>query len=132
MAMGLWISMVLTDLLIPGIMIGFGKYFIKKAPAEINGLFGYRTPMSMKNMDTWRFAHHYCGRIWYACGLALLPVTLIPLLLVAGQGAERVGMVGGVICGVQMIPLVGAIFPTERALRKNFDKDGYRRQVPEG
>ncbi|MDO4554333.1 MAG: SdpI family protein, partial [Lachnospiraceae bacterium] len=28
----------------------------------MNGLKGYRTSRSMKNMDTWKFAHEYSGR----------------------------------------------------------------------
>ena len=55
--MGFWIFMLITDLLIPVIMTVFGWYFIKQAPKNINYLFGYRTEMSMKNEDTWKFAH---------------------------------------------------------------------------
>ena len=80
--MGFWIFMLIMDLLIPFTMIGFGKMFLKKAPDQINYVFGYRTSMSMKNQDTWVFAHHYCGKIWYICGLILLVVSLIVLLLV--------------------------------------------------
>ena len=51
--MGFWIFMLIMDLLLPFTMIGFGRYFMKKAPKEINSVFGYRTSMSMKNKDTW-------------------------------------------------------------------------------
>ena len=63
--MGFWIFMLIMDLLLPFTMIGFGRYFMKKAPKEINSVFGYRTSMSMKNKDTWEFAHKYCGKVWY-------------------------------------------------------------------
>ena len=81
----------------------------------------------MKNQDTWLFAHQYCGRLWFRWGLALLPLTLIPLLLVMGQPTGTVGAVGTVLCLLQMLPLVGCIFPTEAALKRTFDKDGNRR-----
>ena len=42
--MGFWIFMLIMDLLIPFTMIGFGKMFLKKAPDQINYVFGYRTP----------------------------------------------------------------------------------------
>lgn len=125
--MGFWMFMMIMDLLLPATMIGFGRYFIKKAPNEINAVFGYRTSMSMKNKDTWEFAHKYCGKIWYVCGLAMLPITVIFMLLVIGKNEDYVGTVGGIICGVQFIPLIGSIFPTEIALKKNFDKSGKRR-----
>ena len=100
---------------------------MKNAPKEINAVFGYRTPMSMKNKDTWEFAHEYCGKIWYVCGLILLPITVVCLLLIIGKSEDYVGMGGGIICGVQLIPLIVSIFPTEMALKKNFDKNGNRK-----
>ena len=125
--MGFWIFMLIMDLLLPFTMIGFGRYFMKKAPKEINSLFGYRTSMSMKNKDTWEFAHKYCGKVWYVCGMVMLPITVICMLLVIGENKDCVGSIGVIINVVQLIPLIGAIIPTEIALRKNFDKNGTRR-----
>ena len=101
--------------------------YAKKAPKEINSVFGYRTSMSMKNKDTWEFAHKYCGKVWYVCGMVMLPITVIFMLLVIGKNEDCVGSIGGIICGVQLIPLIGSILPTEIALKKNFDKNGTRR-----
>lgn len=75
--MGFWIFMLLMNLMIPLTMIGFGRSFMKNTPKEINAVFGYRTSISMKNKDTWEFAHRYCGKLWYVCGLILLPITVI-------------------------------------------------------
>ena len=74
--MEFWIFMVIMDLLLPFMMIGFGKYFMKKAPKEINSVFGYRTSMSMKNKDTWEFAHKYCGKVWYVCGMVINHIAI--------------------------------------------------------
>lgn len=125
--MGFQIFMLIMDLLIPIIMIAFGKYFIKTAPKEINYIFGYRTAMSMKNKDTWEFAHKYIGKLWYIIGLILLPLSIIPLLFVIGKNEDVIGTVGCIITFVQLIPLIGTIFPTERALKRNFDDDGNKR-----
>lgn len=125
--MGFWIFMLIMDLLIPFTMIGFGKYFLKTAPKEINAVFGYRTTMSMKNKDTWLFAHKYCGKIWYKVGLIMLPISFVIMLFVIGRTKDIIGMVGGIVCFVQMIPLVGTIIPTERALKMNFDENGNRK-----
>ena len=125
--MGFWIFMLLMDLIIPLTMIGFGRYFIKNTSKEINALFGYRTCMSMKNKDTWEFAHKYCGKIWYACGLIILPITVIFMLLVIGKSNDYVGTAGGIICGIQLIPLIGSVFPTEITLKRIFDHNGKRR-----
>lgn len=125
--MGFWTYMLIMDLLIPVMMIGFGRYFRNEAPKEINNLFGYRTSMSMKNRDTWEFAHKYCGKIWFICGWILLITTIVAMIPFLGQGADVTGIVGAVILGIQIIPLIGSILPTELALRKQFDKNGNRR-----
>ena len=125
--MGFWIFMLLMDLLIPLTMIGFGRLFLRKRPKNINAVFGYRTTMSMKNKDTWEFAHQFCGKLWFRCGLALLPVSVIPLVFVLNKSIDVIGTAGGVVCAIQLIPLVGSIFPTEIALKKTFDQNGFRR-----
>lgn len=125
--MGFWIFMLIMDLLIPITMIGYGRSFFKNAPKEINATFGYRTSMSMKNKDTWFFAHKYCGKLWYISGMILLPITVIPMICIMGKTNNEVGTVGGVVCFIQMIPLIGTIIPTEIALKRTFDKNGNRR-----
>ena len=105
----------------------FWKIFYEKGSKGNKFSIGYRTSMSMKNKDTWEFAHKYCGKVWYVCGMVMLPITVIFMLLVIGKNEDCVGSIGGIICGVQLIPLIGSILPTEIALKKNFDKNGTRR-----
>lgn len=125
--MGLWIFTFVMDMLIPLTMIGFGKYFMRHAPKEINTVFGYRTSMSMKNKDTWEFAHRYCGRLWYRCGSVLLPVSAAAMLFTVGKSENVTGTVAAIVCTLQIVFLIGSIYPTEKALKQNFDRDGKRR-----
>ena len=125
--MGFWIFMLCTVLLVPLIMLFFGLYFKNKSPKEINSLFGYRTTMSMKNKDTWEFAHHYCGRLWLVLGMIMLPLSVIPMLFIINQDIDVVGIAGGIIEGIQVVVLLISIFPTEKALKKTFDENGNRR-----
>lgn len=125
--MEFWIFMLIMDLLIPFMMIGFGRYFSKRALKEINMVFGYRTNMSMKNRDTWEFAHRYCGKIWLTCGLILLLLSIFLMIFVIGQNKDTVGVLGGIICVIQLVLLIGSILPTEIVLRKNFNQNGSRR-----
>ena len=120
--MEFWIFMLIMDLLLSFTMIGFGKYFMKKAPKEINSVFGYRTSMSMKNKDTWEFAHKYCGKVWYVCGMVMLPITVIFMLLVIGKSEDCVGSMGGIlirmeqddkVCRIKEIGICGGE-PNER------------------
>lgn len=125
--MGFWIFMLCTVLLVPLIMLFFGLYFKNKSPKEINSLFGYRTTMSMKNKDTWEFAHHFCGRLWLVLGMIMLPLSVIPMLFFINQDIDVVGIAGGIIEGIQVVVLLISIFPTEKALKKTFDENGNRR-----
>lgn len=122
-----WIFMLAMDLLIPGVMIGFGKEFQKNPPTEINPGYGYRTTMSSKNQDTWDFAQRYMGKVWYQAGRVLLVPSAVPLLLVLGRDVGTVGVVGLAVSGVQLIVMLSSIGVTEHALKKNFDKNGKRR-----
>lgn len=124
--MGFWIFMLIADLLIPTTMMVFGKLFMKKAPDSINPVFGYRTAMSMKNKETWEFAHQYCGRLWWIWGVAMAFITVVLFLVLLGSDMDTIGTAGGILCFLQFLPLIGVILPTEKALRKNFDKDGSR------
>ena len=125
--MGFSIFILIMVLLIPLTMIFFGWLLFRKTPKEINYVYGYRTKRSMMNEETWRFANQYFGKAWYLCGLISVPLSMMAITLVLGKGTETVGTIGGIITMLQMIPLVGAIIPTEIALKKNFDENGRRK-----
>ena len=122
-----WIFMLLTVLLIPCVMLWFGRLFAKQAPREINWLFGYRTRRSMRNRETWEFAHRYSGGLMRKWGVALLPLSLVGMLGVWGRGEDVVGVAGAVLCLMQIIPFLIVIAQTERALKEAFDEQGHRR-----
>ena len=124
---GFWIFMLIMNLLIPATMTGFGSLFSKTPPKEINFIFGYRTPMSMKNKETWIFAHNYCGRIWRIFGIIIFILSVTAMIFLFGEGIGTVGIFGGIICGIQVIFMIIPIFITEKALNKNFDKEGNRK-----
>lgn len=86
--------------LIPFIMMLAGRMTWRHMPENINGVIGYRTSRSMKNMDTWKFADAYCGKLWYKTGKILFLPTII---------------------------LIISILPTEKALKKNFTEEGIRK-----
>ncbi len=126
--MGVWLFMFLIALLIPAIMIFAGRMMEKHCPKDINWIIGYRTARSMKNMDTWRFAHEYCGRLWQKLGWWMLPVSVLPMLLTIGAGEETVAMIGLLLCVIQLITLLASIAPIERALKERFHEDGTRKE----
>ncbi len=125
--MGFWTFMLIMNLLIPLTMTGFGLLFLKRAPVDINFIFGYRTEMSMKNRDTWEFAHRYCGKLWLYSGLLLLIISAVPPLLTLGKSEDTIGYTGAIVELVQIIVLIIPVFFTEAALKRTFDRHGNRR-----
>ena len=125
--MGIWFMMLGFNLLIPAIMLGAGKLFLKKAPKDINWIIGYRTTMSMKNEDTWAFAHKVAGAFWLKWGWITLVITVVTMLLILNKSDEVISVVGCIILFAQMIPVIAVIPHTEKALHNTFDKDGTRK-----
>ncbi len=126
--MAFWIFMMAMDLLTPAMMLLIGLWFRKHPPEDINCFIGYRTSMSMKNQDTWDFAHKCCGKIWLWTGLVLLPASIIAMLFFIGKDTDTVSLAGVAVLEVQLLILVGSILPVELSLKKAFHKDGSRRK----
>lgn len=126
-----WSFMVLVDLMIPIMMILFGRFFMRRAPQKINSIIGYRTTMSMKNEETWKFAHSYCGKIWVGQGKIMIVVTLVAMLLTMMKGQNYAEEIGSILCILQCVWIIVTIIPVEKALRKEFDKYGHRRKQSE-
>lgn len=122
-----WIYMSLSVLLIPAVMLFFGRMFAQNAPGKINMTFGYRTARSMKNRDTWEFAHKKIGTLWTKLGAALLPLSVIAMLPARGRSEDFIGLWSCALLLVQMIPMIVSICFVEKALKETFDEDGNRR-----
>lgn len=124
--MGIWFMMLWFNLLIPAIMLIAGKLMGRNAPKNINWFIGYRTTMSMKDEDTWSFAHKVAGTFWWKWGWVTLAATIVAMLLILGRSVEVVSTLGCIFMFVQLIPVIAVIPHTEKALHSTFDKDGNR------
>jgi uncharacterized membrane protein len=115
------------ELLVPIIILTFGIIFRKKGPKKMNGIFGYRTEMSLKNRATWDFANAFCARIWRIIGLLLLFPSVVAgsVSIRLGAGARVIIML--IIVTMQIIILILSVFVVEKVLKMNFDQDGNKR-----
>ncbi len=127
------IFLILGGLLVPLLMVAAGWWMEKKGPKKINSWIGYRTGLSMKNEETWRFAQNHCGRTWQSWGMKLLGISAFVLLVLVAlyprleRGKELLAVLVAVLTLVQAFVMITAIFPTEKALEKTFDRFGNRR-----
>ena len=117
---------VIVDIILPCLMIAFGHIFLTRPPKNINGVYGYRTKMSMLNQDTWDFAHEYLGKLWKQCGMLLIIPSAFIVFLASNDTNRPAEIVGLVILIVQIVILFITIGISENALRNTFRKDGSR------
>lgn len=125
--MAFWLLCGGMNLLIPAIMLLLGTRFQRHPPEKINHVYGYRTARSMRNQETWKFAHETCGKLWVRLGAVLLVSAVLASALTFKRGIETVGIVSAVVVTLQTLALIGSIFPVERALKRNFDDFGKKR-----
>ncbi len=125
--MWFWWFILICDCVIPITMILGGRIMWKHCPNQINGMVGYRTKRSMKNMDTWKFAHDYVGKLWWKIGWIMLAPTILVHLPFWGATDNTIGFLCIIIMIVQSIFFIGSIFLTEKALKENFDENGVKR-----
>ena len=99
----------------------------KCPPQKINSLIGYRTSRSKKNMDTWLFAHHHSGKLWWRIGWVILVPSITIHFPFYGGSDDVIGIVGLILTFIQIAVLIGSIFATEKALKITFTEEGLRR-----
>ena len=125
--MGIWGIILLVVIVMSAVMIGFGLFFSVVGPKKINFVMGYRTPMSMKNLDTWKFGNIVAGKYMWRTGVVLLVGSLIALFAVMGSDTTTIRTVGIIIIIVHAVMIFGTIILTEIALHKHFDRVGNRK-----
>ena len=127
--MNFWIFMLVMNLLTPLVMIIYGRIFEKKPPkiARSKFAFGYRTVMSMRNEETWEYAHRFFGKLWFRFGIAVGVISIIVLFFFIGKDKDTIGFAGMIICYVQLAAMLLPVIPTEILLRRRFDKYGNRK-----
>lgn len=119
---------ILMLFLLPIIMV-FAGWMMQTHPSEnINNWIGYRTKRSMKNRETWKFAHAYCGRLWKIDGIVMFCISvLLSVIFLFVKVEIGVVLMGVVIC-LQSLILLLPIFFTERALQQQFDEIGNQKE----
>jgi uncharacterized membrane protein len=115
---------MITIFLLPLVMVICGMSYTKRGPKKITRLQGYRSKMSMKNRETWDFAHKNLGDLWFKLGAPLLAVTSVVSLLVFRETTEQITTWCCVIFVIQLVIMVLPVAYTEKALKENFDENG--------
>lgn len=124
--MQVWITVLVVAMLIPAITLLIGILAKHNIPRRVNWFWGYRTPLSMKNADTWQFANACMGKILVPCGAVFLVLVPVAMLFLLGKSEDTIATFGAMIPCAAMLPVLWTIPYTEKKLRQTFDKDGNR------
>ncbi len=119
-----WWFILSCELLTPLCMIVFGRIMWKHCPSKINAWYGYRTARSMKNMETWKFAHAHFGKQWWRIGWILLAPTLLAALLTYHATENTITVAFLIVLLIQSVFLFYPISQTEKALKNKYGEDG--------
>ncbi len=118
--MWLWWFSFATGILIPLMMLIFGRMLWKHCPAKINIYYGYRTPRALKNLDTWHFANTYFGKLWWKIGWIILFPSAISVSLTYNASENTISTVLLIALFIQSVFVIYSIVKTELALKKKF------------
>ena len=128
MKIGMWMLMLVCNLIVPAVVIWYGRRFERNPPKEPNAWFGYRTARSMKSRDAWNFAQRKMGQVWGRWGLVMLPVVLACQgLTLLCPDVESMCLWSLPITAAEVVILLLSMIPVERALKENFDGNGRRK-----
>lgn len=83
--------------------------------------------MSMKNTDTWEFAHRAIGRLWLFVGGIYAILSTLCMIFVLNSDKDTVGLMGEILTLIGVFILIFTIIPVEIALKRNFDENGNRK-----
>jgi hypothetical protein len=93
------------------------------SPPKFQGKgLAYRTALSTRSEETWRYAHQTCAKIWLRMGLALGVVTVLLLRLFQ---TSYLDFLLWLIAG-QMAFFCVSAFLVDTLLKNLFDEDGKR------
>lgn len=121
-------TMLCANAVVSFIVLFFGYRFRNNPPKEINRWHGYRTRRSMKNMDTWIFAHHICGELFSKIGRFALPLSVAVVAATYSSDVNTTVTAGLIAMAVQIVAIFVSIFKVEKALKETFDEEGNRKQ----
>ena len=120
--MWFWAFMTITVVCIPVIMLIIARVYEKRPPRYNNLLSGYRTRRSRKSPEAWAYAHERLCFYWKKIGWGMLVAAVLCMLWFFGRDEDTVGMAGGVVSTLEVIPMFVSIGLIERDLKREFGK----------
>lgn len=122
-----FLFMLIIDMITPAVLFMISMYFIGGEPKKINSFIGFRTKLSVKNADTWRFANNSCGKLFLKISLISSPFAVILPILANLIGDTAVTVCGIAILLVEASLMLYSVKAVDKRLNENFNPDGSRK-----
>ncbi len=113
-------TQILVNLSLGPLILVLGIIFRVYLPKKINGVYGYRTPRSMKSQEAWDYSNELSFNLMIGAG-AITTLVQGSLYFFLDFGT-LVMVTSGVLVGLLIIMVIY----TEIQLRQRFDADGNR------
>ncbi|UNC92828.1 SdpI family protein [Candidatus Contubernalis alkaliaceticus] len=107
----------------PLVLFIAGIHFTFRPPMERNNIIGFRTKLSSRTDDTWKFANNLAGKFMLVLGGGLIVIMSISYFLYLTD-IER--LISFAAHGTVLSLLITIIF-VQVNLKNNFTKDGLRK-----
>lgn len=114
-------SFIIFELALSLLILFIGVGFWLRPPRKINGVYGYRTRLSMSSQEAWDEANRYSS--FLTMGWSLLAV-FVQGLLHFFLPPKRILFV---TCMIWLSLLILTLLLTERHLARKFDKSGKKK-----
>ena len=101
------------SILIGIIFILCGLILLYKPPKDINGLYGYRTRRSMKNMTLWNKGNKYSAKLLIKYGISIMILGIIISFIIA-----KVEYALLMIIGLMIVASILLILTVEKRLKQ--------------
>ena len=90
-------------------------------PSRTNRLVGYRTPLSMKNQETWDYGNIISRKYAFVFMLFCIAFHLAASLVISGDELLKISLI------LLVMSLLSIVIFTEISLRAQFDVNGNRK-----
>ena len=119
-----WIAVICLYFVVPIILMMIGALTHSLPPRKINMLYGYRSPMSMKNQDTWDFAQDFFNNKIAILGVIQALLGVFAILASYILLPAHIMLVAYIGCGLEVASIIVLGLVTEHQLNQYFNKDG--------
>ena len=124
-----YVLVAVSILILPLLIIAFGKMLLNNPPNQSKNAYGYRTRRSSLSQESWDYAQKYSGHYLCSIGkitlivstiIAIVAVVILSLINVE-ESSLILQLLVYIPVGIQIIALLSVVPYTEKELKRKFE-----------